>query len=224
MRQSGTLKSLELVGAMGARSKYASLSEVEGRADPRLAALQAADPTVMEEVLTELAPRVRGWLSHLIGASPELDDATQDAMAEIAAALPRYEGRSSLATLAHTITVRVAYKVYDRHKRATQAQLELVPPPAEQLDPESKLMEREAVRRMRQCLDRLPPKRRTALVLCGIEGLTTKEAAEVEGCSHSTMRSRVMYARRELGRLLAADPYIAALTKGGRRDDGSTPR
>lgn len=190
----------------------------DGLADPRIDALRAGDPATIEEVLAELLPRVRGWLYHLLGPSADLDDAMQDALAEIAAALRRYEGRSSLATLAHKVTVRTAYRYYGRRsRRARERTLELVDPPSGELDPESRAVGREAVRRLHRALEKLPAKRRTALVLCAIEGMSPTEAAEVEGVSASTMRSRLMYGRNELARLLRSDPYVAALSgKGGR--------
>ncbi len=72
--------------------------------------LRAGDPDATRDALRALLPRVRGWLYRLLGGSADLDDATQDALAEIARFLPRFEGRSSLATAAHRITVRVAYR------------------------------------------------------------------------------------------------------------------
>jgi RNA polymerase sigma-70 factor (ECF subfamily) len=177
-----------------------------------MAALRAEDPTTIAEVLTELLPRVRGWLFRLLGPAADLDDATQDALTEIAAALPRYEGRSSLGTMAHTITVRVAYRYYGvRKKKARERNLVLVSPPPAQADPESRAIGRQAVRHLHRALAKLKPKRRTAVVLCALEGLTPSQAAEVEGVSASTMRSRLMHGRLELERLLMKDPFVASL-------------
>ena len=58
------------------------------------------DPDAVRETLRALLPHVRRWLYRLLGRSPDLDDATQEALAEIAAFLPRFEGRSKLETAA----------------------------------------------------------------------------------------------------------------------------
>lgn len=180
--------------------------------DERLEALQAGDAVVIEEVLIELLPKVRRWLYRLLGPRNELDDAVQDALTEIARSLPKFEGRSSVSTLAHKITLRVAYQYFGRRRRTRETTaLELVPPPPDEIDPESRAMGREALQSLYRCLDRLPKKRRTAFALCAIEGLSPTEAAEVVGASPTAMRSRLMRARDELARMLSNDPYVSAL-------------
>ena len=72
--------------------------------------LRARDPDATRDALRALLPKVRGWLYRLLGGSANLDDATQEALSEIARFLPRFEGRSSLRRAAHRITVRVAYR------------------------------------------------------------------------------------------------------------------
>jgi len=180
--------------------------------DPRLDALRAGDAAALSSVLAELLPRVRAWLHRLLGPRADLDDATQEALTELALALPRFAGDSALSTYAHRITVRTAYRFFGR---VAETPLELVPPAVEELDPESRAMAREALRRLYRALRRLPPNRRVAFVLCAIEGMAPAEAALVEGVSATAMRSRLMHARAELERMLAHDPYVGALVRGG---------
>jgi RNA polymerase sigma-70 factor (ECF subfamily) len=169
-------------------------------------ALLRGDPDATRDALRELVPQVRGWLYRLLGRSSDLDDATQEALVEIARFLPRFEGRSSLATAAHRITVRVAYRYFGT---TNETSLELVP---ELIDPEnieSQMMAREALTRLHRCLQRIPAKRRVAFVLCAIEGMTPTEAAKVAGTTALAMRCRLLYARREVARMLEHDPYLA---------------
>jgi len=186
-------------------------------ADPRLEALRAGDRAVLEEVVAELLPPVRRQLHRMLGPRADLDDAVQDALTEIAKALPRFEGRASLRTLARKITLRVAYRHFGKRRKETS--LSLVAPPPDRIDPESKAMSREALVRLHRCLDRLPAKRRAAFLLCDVEGLSPQEAAELEGVSPVAMRSRLMHARREIARRLSADPYVTALLEGRREED-----
>jgi RNA polymerase sigma-70 factor (ECF subfamily) len=198
-----------------------------GPADLRedgLALLRAGDPDATRETLRALLPHVRRWLYRLLGRSPDLDDATQDALAEIAGFLPRFEGRSKLETAAHQITVRVAYRYFSRNRDVS---LEVVP---ELVDvgagTESRMMAREALARLHRCLNRLPAKRRIAFVLCAIDGLTPREAAVVAGTTALAMRCRLSYARREIARMLKGDPYLARWIDGDARktDDDREPR
>ena len=174
----------------------------------RLARLRDGDPDAVRDALRELLPDVRRWLYHLLGKTPDLDDATQDVLVELAKFLPRFEGRAKLSTVAHTITVRIAYRYF-----RTRDAIAFEPMP-ELADPESnvddRVMAREALARLQRCLCRLPAKRRVAFVLCAIEGLTSAEAAERAGTSALAMRCRLLWARREVARMLRGDPYLAA--------------
>ncbi|MFT3697928.1 MAG: RNA polymerase sigma factor [Kofleriaceae bacterium] len=176
----------------------------------KLAALQSGDPDATRAALEELAPKVRAWLYRLLGRSPDLDDATQEALVAIARFLPKFEGRSSLATAAHQITVRVAYRYFNVSPTSS---LELVPELEHPEDLESQMMAREALARLHRCLERIPAKRRIAFVLCAIEGMSPTEAAVVAKTTALAMRCRLLYARREVARMLAHDPYLARWIK-----------
>jgi RNA polymerase sigma-70 factor (ECF subfamily) len=183
---------------------------------PDLAALRARDPKTIERTLRALLPRVERWMLRLLGPRPDLEDAVQDALVELTLALPRFEGRSKLSTLAHTVTVRVAYRYYGRRARGAETSLELVPPPPDRIDPESRAASREALRRLYRCLEKLPKKQRTAFVLCAVEGMAPAEAAQVAGTGALSMRSNLFHARRQIARMLGTDPVVAALVG---RDD-----
>ena len=170
----------------------------------RLARVRDGDADALHDTLRALLPHVRRWLYRLLGKTPDLDDATQEALAELARFLPTFEGRSKLTTAAHTITLRVAYRYFGAR---ADVPLESVP---ELVDPSVRIAERararEALARLQRCLRRLPAKRRVAFVLCAIEGMTPGEAAEVAGTSALAMRARLLWARRELARMLKGDP------------------
>jgi len=165
----------------------------------------------LERTLVALLPRVRKWLYRALGPEGPLEDAAQDTLIELARALPSFEARSSLDTFAHRITLRVAYRYYGRARRqrgffgsgSEAFEPERVESPARQ--PDALLAEREALTRLHRCLAKLPEKRRTAFVLCAIEGLDPHEAAVLVGVSAGSMRARLMHARDELARLLSQD-------------------
>ena len=176
---------------------------------PSLEELRTGDPEVVQQAVRALMPDIRRWLIRLLGPRPDVDDATQDALIALVDALPRFEGRSSLRTFAHRITVRVAYRYFGKRQR--EERLQLVPPPPDEIDPESRAMSRESLRRLYACLERLPKKRRLAFVLCAIEGLSPRDAAKLAGTTPLAMRSRLMHARRDLTRRLQGDPYVQQL-------------
>jgi RNA polymerase sigma factor (sigma-70 family) len=173
----------------------------------RLARLRAGDPDAVHDALRELLPHVRRWLHRLLGRSSDLDDATQDVLIELARFLPRFEGRARLQTAAHKITVRVAYRYFGaKHEVGLEIVPELVDRAA---GADARVVAREALARLQRCLRRLPAKRRVAFVLCAIEGLSPAEAADVAGTTALAMRCRLLWARREIARMLGSDPYLA---------------
>lgn len=178
--------------------------------------LRAGDREALHDALAELLPDVRRWLHRALGPGAPLDDVTQDVLIELARALRTFEGRSSLRTLAYRVTVRHGYRGLAKHRqrRERERPLELLPPPPDRIDPESRAMHREALARLYRCLERMPEKRRRAFVLCAIEGLTPQEAAELEGTKPVTMRSRLHHARQEVERRLSGDPYVSRLLEG----------
>lgn len=174
-------------------------------------ALRAGDEAVLAELLTGLLPRVRGWLWRIIGPGANLDDVVQDCLIELATALPRYRGDAALTTYAHRIAIRVGLRYLRHYRRRNEVSLELVPPIEGGIDPESQAAQREILRRLYRCLDRLSKKRRMAFVLCDIEGLTPSEAAAVNDISAATMRGRLKHARRAMAAMLDREPYLARI-------------
>ena len=169
------------------------------------------DEASVASALAELLPRVRTWLFRLLGPTASLDDAVQDCLIELARALPRFRGDSALATYAHRIALRVGYRHIRRRSREREVPLSLVPPIEGGIDPETQVAQREILARLYRCLDRLSQKRRTAFVLCAIEGLSPGQAAEVLGVASTAVRSRLKHARREVDRMLDDDPFLMEL-------------
>ena len=160
---------------------------------------QDVDESV-DRALRQLAPQVRTWMARYLGPGPDLDDATQDALIEIADALDRFEGRSKLTTYARRIALRVAIRHRRRHRKEPPA-LMLVDaqnqsPRSE--SPERTAIDRQSVAALYQALDRLPKNRRRAFILCDVERLHHDEAAAVEGVSRDTLRKRLTRARASL--------------------------
>lgn len=179
--------------------------------------LRGGDAAVMERVLTELAPSIERWVRRLMGTRSDVPDVVQEALTEVATALHRFEGRSSIKTLAHRITTRTAARFY-RKRSARKEQLaedgELEGAANDEPGPEDEVRARQEVARLYRHLEALSEVRRTAFVLCCIEGMEPAEAAEVAQCSAVTMRSRLFEARAELVQRLSAEDARVARRSG----------
>ncbi len=183
---------------------------------PRDVEPKSARAAVIEEDLVRLVPKVRAWLYRLLGPGPDFEDAVQDALVELARALPRFEGRSALTTYAHPIALRAGYRTLAR--RAERARL-VDDASGERAvasdDPESQAHRRRQLERLHGVLDRLPDAQRVAFVLCAVERISHEEAASLENVSVETLRKRLVRARQELARRLKADPELVAMLRGG---------
>jgi RNA polymerase sigma-70 factor (ECF subfamily) len=168
-----------------------------------------------EDQLVALVPAVRRWLYRLVGPGPDFDDAVQEALVEVARALPRFEGRSKLTTYAHPIVLRSGYKAIARRKRRRNeedvAALDRVAAPH---DPEDQAHHRGQLEHLHRVLDQLSEAQRGAFILVNVERLSHDEAADREGVSLETLRKRLTRGRAELARRLAADPELVAMLKG----------
>ncbi len=170
--------------------------------DELVTRLRSRDDAVIDRVLRELVPEVRRWMFLQLGPRADVDDATQDALSEIASALHRFEGRSSVATLARRIALRTSYRYY-RQRRTEPVDVD-----PEGSDPERQVAARRALVRLHEALRELPERRRSAFLLCAVEQLTPQEAAEVLGVSANAMRSLLCRARRDVEALLADDDEL----------------
>jgi len=173
-------------------------------------------PVDVEETLTALVPTVRKWMWRLLGPRDAFDDAVQDALVELAKALPRFEGRSSVTTFAHPIVVRTAYR-YMRARPEQTGVPETLERAASGDDPERRAAGREQLERLHRVLQQLPLKARVAFVLCAVQRVPHAEAAAIEGVSLETLRARLKRARSELARRLRADPELSARLDGRER-------
>jgi RNA polymerase sigma-70 factor (ECF subfamily) len=160
-------------------------------------------PSGDEDIVRRMAPRVRDWVARCIGPSPDLDDIAQEALIEVAYALPRFEGRSSIDTYCRRIATRVAIR--QRKKRALPTTPHLVEVRDEGLEPDGLIAQQEVVAAVYRAMAELSDGVRLAVTLCDIEGLKHAEASEVLEVQIPALRARLKRGRGQLRVLLLAD-------------------
>lgn len=153
-----------------------------------------------EATLHALLPKLRAWLLRYLGPSALFDDVVQDALIEIAKALPKFRD-SSIDTFAYRIAIRVASRALKKQSRHA-AVLRLVPPPIDQIDPRSQLADRHLLQKLYEALDSLPHKQRSVFVLCELEEHSPAEAAVILNLKANTVRSQLRRAREALAVLM----------------------
>jgi len=166
------------------------------------------DRAAQRELFQASRLAVHHTLFRILGSNQDMDDVLQETFLEVFRSLPRYEARASLVTWCCAIAAHVALG-HLRGRRSPTVELsdEL---PAATPDAERVAMARVVARRLYIALDRIDPVQRVAFALAVIDGRSLQEVADMTDASLSAGKTRVWRARKELDRLAARDPILAA--------------
>ncbi len=180
------------------------------------ASVARGDRAAQHELFSRLRPQILRHVSFLTRRRAEVEDIVQEVLLEIFRSAKGFEGRSSLSTWTHRITVRVTY----RHLRR---RLQQGPPPelapedlvaTEEAGPGERAELRERHLRALRILETLSPKKRLVLAMHDLEGLEAKEIAKLVGAPVLTVRTRLFYARQEFAKAAREDPALAEFFEG----------
>jgi RNA polymerase sigma-70 factor (ECF subfamily) len=144
-------------------------------------------------------------LTRLIGPDPEREDLLQQIFLEVFQRLPQFRGEAAFSTYLHRVLTNNAY---DHLKRRGRRPLPL---PAEMGEafatcdatPEQQAQSRQRLALIWAALDRMKPKKRIALVLHVVEGLSHEQVSELVDASVDTVAKRIEHARKELAATLS---------------------
>jgi RNA polymerase sigma-70 factor (ECF subfamily) len=197
--------------------------------DPDLALIvrcRAGEAAALHEVYRRHRSAVYGVASRMIANQADREEIVQDVFLEVFRSLVGFRGTSRLSTWIRRVTVNVILQHIRRKGRRVSLRLVDEPPEQIALDPDTArpaTPEADALRRERReaverALAKLSPKKRIALVLADLEGLSSVEVAEAVGAPALTVRTRLFYARRDFYAALAVEPAFDDLVgRGGLR-------
>jgi RNA polymerase sigma-70 factor (ECF subfamily) len=132
------------------------------------------------------------------------DDLTQETFLRVFRGLSSFGGRSQFATWLHRIAMNVVYSHFDRCGRSpVMFRAEVPDTSVEESRPECTAVQNELELDIEAALATLSPRLRAAIVLTCLEGKSSSEAADIEGCSTAAMYGRVHEARKRLTERLA---------------------
>ena len=187
--------------------------------DDLVARLRAGDDAAYAELVRTQGGRMFAVARRLLRSDDDAADAVQEAFVSAFRAIASFEGGARLSTWLHRIVVNAALmKLRTRARRPEVSIEELLPKffedghhvdePAEWRNPvQLDALQRQETRALvREQIDQLPADYRTVLLLRDIEGLDTKETAEVLGVTPNAAKIRLHRARLALRTLL--DPFM----------------
>lgn len=161
------------------------------------ARVAAGDVQAFGEIVEGTSRELVRLAARLSGSLPDGEDVVQDAYVRAYRALVagRFDGRSSVKTWLYQI---VTHRAIDGLRSTARS-----PMPKDHLDelpmpagatPEAHL----ALAELGEWLELLPAEQRAVVVLKSVEGFSSKEAAEILGCSEGAVEQRLVRARATL--------------------------
>ena len=173
----------------------------------RLRAAESDNLTVFERALTgdldafETLMRsherqVVGTALRLLGRLEDAQDAAQEVFIRLFRHLKKLQSAEAVGPWLHRVTVNICNDAWQKRRPASDvAELDLASPAP---DPETLAGQAQRQRVVARGLEMLATKERAALVLREVEGLSTREVAEVLGSSEVTVRTQICTARMKL--------------------------
>lgn len=186
---------LEVVeGGLGSEADAAAK---QAELDDRARAALGGDQTALREFLRAVAPIVRRACRGVMGRdNPELEDAIQDCLIDVARSLPQFRFEGSAAHYVTKIAMRRAIATRDRARAREKQQATLEP---SDLPGPTPAAHADLVRNL---LDDLNEAQAKALLMRIMLGHSIDEIATMTGVSVNTVKTRLRLAKLQLRRWL----------------------
>lgn len=172
-------------------------------------AVVAGDARAQKKLVLRIMPHLRAISRTLLGSSADADDAVQVALMKILKAAKDYRAEGSLERWARRIGVRTCLRVAKqerRHRFAVDPGTELADVPADRGP--ARLAE-SLPRNVQHYMERLPEAQREAVLLRHALDYSVAEIAELTAAPVDTVKSRLLFGRRALRKLVRQDLAIA---------------
>ena len=179
-----------------------------------LARAQGGDLAAFEDLAGAHVDRLFAVSLRLVGDVGEAEDVVQETLLRAWRGIPRFRRSSRFSTWLHRIAVNEANRSLERRARRPET-VHLTP---EQLQvrasPDQGPARQAEYEELRAALEKtllaLPLPYRTAVILRDVEGLSTREAADIAGIGEAAFKSRLHQARLKLRAALSDEALIAA--------------
>ena len=189
--------------------------------------LKAGDADAYEEVVRSTGGRLLAVARRMLRDEEAARDVVQDTFLCAFRAIQSFDGQSQVSTWLHRIVVNNALmRLRSKQRKPEQSIEPLLPTFAEDghhaepvvswADSAAQALESKETRMLvRAAIEELPESYRTVLVLRDLEGLSTREAADMLGTTENALKLRLHRARQALaviirGRLEPASAITAA--------------
>jgi len=164
---------------------------------------QNGDPAAFEALIRNHQHMVYSLTYRMTGSLADAEDLAQETFIRAYEQIGAFRGASRFSTWLYRIAVNTCLNWRQSEARRFQLQANCAEEFAARHAAEENLP-RDQSNEVQAALLKLPAKQRAAIVLTIYDGLNHAEAAQVLGCSETTVSWRVFAAKRKLKRLLTA--------------------
>ncbi len=190
-----------------------------------IAALRAGDRQEFTRLVEAAYTPIYRLGLRMLGDAQDAEDILQDTFLKAMRALPRFEGRSSLATWLYRIAVNESLMLLRKRRGIAISLDEGDDDEGESVEPmqivdwcclpESELLSDEARKILDEAIQRLPERLRVVFILRDIEGLSVKDTAQALNISEVNVKTRLLRARLKIREILSAYYGERMAEKGG---------
>jgi RNA polymerase sigma-70 factor (ECF subfamily) len=167
---------------------------------------QKGSPAAFEELVRNHQRMIHSLTFRMTGSPADAEDLAQETFIRAYAQIGSYRGTAKFSTWLYRIAVNTCLNWKQSEARRFQLHTDCAVE-LSVLHPNGKnpAADNGACQHVQAALLKLPAKQRAAIALTVYDGLNHAEAAQVLGCSETTVSWRVFTARRKLKRWLAAN-------------------
>lgn len=175
-------------------------------------AIAGGDSAAFQRLIDREAPKLLRFARGILGNLQEAEDVVQDTLIRLWENAALWTPDARIGTWLHRVCYNRSVDTLRRRRSfVDEGVLEALPDTAEQ--PDVQLIESQAAHSLRDAIERLPARQRTAILLFHYQDFPQREAAEVMGVSETAFESMLARARRHLKRQLA--PHSSDERRGG---------
>ncbi len=169
--------------------------------------MKCGDEEAFEKIMERYQPRVYRLAYRLTGSAADAEDVTQNVFLILHKKIASFKGESALFSWVYKITLNASWEILRNRKRESHVSIEQYLPEfnrngqhAEPIldwsnSPDELTTRKEAQVLVRKAIDGLSTEYKTVLILRDIEGLPSKETAEILDLTVPAVKSRLHRAR-----------------------------
>ena len=163
------------------------------------------DPAAFEALIRQHQRMIYSLTYRMTGSAADAEDLTQETFLRAWRQIGSYRAAAKFSTWLYRIAINACLNWRERETLRVEVQAGWAETNgAPELGGQTALARNEAGRGVHAALLKLPAKQRAAVMLVFYDGLNHAEAAEVLGCSETTVSWRLFIARKKLRRWLSA--------------------